>query len=510
VPYESPVGYITLVQVEYSEGDMETYVLPFTFVSGADEAAIWEELPQLIVARVQIAATGESGILYDALRDPGFTRVLLESIAHHRTFRGTESEVQAFPLRSFPLFSKMRSSGAIPSGESEGEAVLSFEPSVTTSDQSNTNITYGNRFTLKFFRRVEPGINPDLEIGRFLTEHVSLARAPAVVGALEYAQRQSEPSTLGVLRAFVPNQGDAWEYTQQALQRFFAQVLAHQREQGTPEPPPLPHRHVLNLAAEEPPDMVRSLLGDYREVARLLGQRTAELHVALAQDADDPNFAPEPFTDFFQRPFYYAMLGLMDRDFQFLQRQLHQLPPAVRDDARRVIALEERVRSYFLPFRDRKITAMRIRCHGNYHLGKVLRADDDFVISDFEGEPTRSIEERRLKGSPLRDVASMLRSFHYAVAVALFSQEPAPALTGWAHFWYMWVSAIFLHSYNETVQQSPLLIQTHDEFQLLLDAYLLEKAFYELGYEVQHRPDWVGIPIQGILQLLAMSAPEAE
>lgn len=538
VPYESPIAYITLVQVEYSEGDQETYVLPFTCAVGARARQMSAELPQVIVAYVHLEGNDEPAILYDALRDENVALLLLDAIAQHRAFKGSAGEILAAPHRSFRLPADMRvglrsraplttaSDTSLTDFGSEPATTgphATFESPITIADESNTTVVYGDRFALKLFRRIEPGINPDLEIGRFLTEKVSLARTPQLLGAIEYHQKNSGSTTLAVLRAIDGYQGDAWQFTQRALYHYFQRVLAHVDQSQTL---PLPHRHILDLADAYPHmkqaeatdatmtitdyDLACKLVGEYQETAQLLGQRTAELHVALAQETEDPHFGSEPFTDFFQRPFYYAMLGLMDRDFHLLQQQQYLLPGDVQEKARVVMALEQEVRRYFEPLRDRKFTAMRIRCHGNYHLGQVLRVDDDFMISDFEGEPTRSLEERRTRGSPLRDVASMIRSFHYAVYAALFDQRKAGQIPDtvhavqdtWARFWYVWVSAIFLRTYIDTVQQSALLNQPCDEFKILLDAYLLEKAFYELGYELNSRPDWVIIPLQGILQLL--------
>jgi maltose alpha-D-glucosyltransferase/alpha-amylase len=254
----------------------------------------------------------------------------------------------------------------------------------------------------------------------------------------------------------------------------------------------------------------------------LLGQRTAELHVALAQETDDPGFAPESFSDFFQRPFFHGMVGLMERCFRLLRQRMAQLPEPVCADIRQVLASEAEIRSYFVPFRDRRITAMRIRCHGNYHLGQVLRSGDDIVITDFEGESTRAIEERRSKNSPLRDVASMLRSFHRAVYAGLDALDEIdtrrPALRGtndqqarlsWTRFWYSWVSAAFLRAYIDTVGQSPLLLQTREEFQMLLDAYLLEYMLHEINHTLHTEPEQVQVALRGMLHVIGSRSEPA-
>ncbi len=503
MPYKAPVAYLTIVQVEYSEGDSEMYAIPFTFATGEQEQQIWRDVPLVVAANLHVEQTGEKGILYDALWNNDFATLLLESVARHRSFRGDNSEVMAYPIRSFQVSEAL-----------DTETNPAALP-VTRPDSSNTTIVYGERFLLKFFRRIESGINPDLEIGRFLTRRVSLARVPVVYGALDYHRRNSDTSTLSVVHEFISNQGNAWQYTQDELRRYFERVLSYP---GQVRVLSVPLHHPLELADEPISALANELINAYLGTASLLGQRTAELHVALAQDTNDPEFAPERFTDFFQRPFYHAALGLMDRDLRALEQQLNDLPRTIRDDARRVINAEQQIRACFVSFRDRKMTGMRMRCHGNYHLGEVLRTSNDFVITDFEGEPARSLDERRIKMSPLRDVASMIRSFHAAVYEALHTQasrginphttveQVRQAQLSWIRFWYTWVSARFLRGYLDTINQAPLLLQTRDEFRLLLDVYLLERMLHEINYEVYHRPDRLTIPIQGILQVLESRA----
>ena len=257
---------------------------------------------------------------------------------------------------------------------------------------------------------------------------------------------------------------------------------------------------------------MQETISSYLPTAQLLGQRTAELHIALASDAVDPHFAPEPFSILYQRSIYQTMRSLTAQSFPLLRQRLKGLPQTVRGEAQRVLDREQDVLKRFQAILGRKITAMRIRCHGDYHLGQVLYTGKDFVIIDFEGEPARPLSERRIKRSPLRDVAGMLRSFHYAAYTTLFNQEAEGVyashpealafLEPWARFWYLWVSAVFLKTYCENASRASFLPRTREELQVLLDAYLLEKAVYELDYELNNRPDWVRIPLQGILQLL--------
>jgi maltose alpha-D-glucosyltransferase/alpha-amylase len=235
--------------------------------------------------------------------------------------------------------------------------------------------------------------------------------------------------------------------------------------------------------------------------------------MALASVSDDPDFAPEPFTLTYRTSLYHSMRSFTIRTLQLLQAQLKDLPDELKDEAQQVLDLEKNIIERFQPIRKQKISATRIRCHGDYHLGQILYTGKDFVIIDFEGEPARSLSERRLKRSPLLDVAGMMRSFHYAAHSALLRQAPLaprpeddlPLLQHWAQYWYTWVSVAFLTSYLDIIQPAHLLPEDPEQLKILLDAYILEKAIYEIGYELNNRPDWVKVPLQGILQLMEAS-----
>ncbi|HYV00822.1 MAG TPA: phosphotransferase, partial [Actinomycetota bacterium] len=261
---------------------------------------------------------------------------------------------------------------------------------------------------------------------------------------------------------------------------------------------------LVELADMEPPGLAHELFGTYLESARLLGQRTGELHLALAADESDPAFAPEPFTSHYQRGMFQSMRALTNEVFQLIRSRQRDIPQVVQ-----ILDLEEEITRRFRAVADARIEAMRIRVHGDYHLGQVLHTGKDFVIIDFEGEPSRPLGERRIKRSPLKDVAGMIRSYHYAAYTALFDQAQDPVnpenpafLEPWALFWYFWVSSAFLRSYLDVCGDSGLLPKSHDGLVVLLDGMVLEKAVYELRYELNYRPTWVRIPIEGILQLV--------
>lgn len=486
-PYKAATAYFTMVSIGYIEGEPDTYVLPLAVACGDRVEHIQHDTPQAIVARVQ--QKGRAGLLYETVWENGFCRALLDSMARRRHFKGLEGQLSASPSR---VFRRLRGPAGVP-----------LEPAIMKAEQSNTSIVYGDRFILKLYRRVEEGVNPDLEIGRYLTEKTGFPYIPPVAGALEYRRNHKELITLGILQGFVPNQGDAWKYTLDNLNHYFETALARRI---AVEPEILARKPHMTLIKEELPPQAHEMIGPFLESARLLGQRTAELHLALASATSDPHFAPEPFSTLYQRSIYQSMRNLTARTFQLMKSRLRHLPDTMRVETQKVLEKEPEVFQRFRSILERKITGLRIRCHGDYHLGQVLFTGKDFVIIDFEGEPARSLTERRLKRSPLRDVAGMLRSFHYAAYHAILTQafrpEDLPALEKWADFWQTWVSTVFLRAYLEVAQQGAFLPRNGEELQILLNAYCLEKAIYELGYELNNRPDWVKIPLQGIMQLL--------
>ena len=266
----------------------------------------------------------------------------------------------------------------------------------------------------------------------------------------------------------------------------------------------------MQLAAGTPPQLAESMFGPYLESAALLGRRTAEMHVALASETDLPHFGREPFSQLYQRSLYQAVRNLAGRTFSMFRRNVNNVPDEIQTQGRAVIAREGQIFERLYRIVQQKIDAVRIRCHGDYHLGQVLYTGSDFVIVDFEGEPSRSIGERQLKASPLRDVAGMLRSFDYVsysalsdrIAGMVLSADERARLDQWMQFWTFWSSAAFLKSYLALADGQPFLPGTRDSIQLLLDVYLLEKALYELRYELNNRPDWARIPLHGIQQTL--------
>jgi maltose alpha-D-glucosyltransferase/alpha-amylase len=280
-------------------------------------------------------------------------------------------------------------------------------------------------------------------------------------------------------------------------------VLA--RPQGTDGVPGVPGAPLEHLAAE-PPDVMRELAGLYLPSARLLGRRTAEMHGALASRADDPDFAPEPFSTMYQRSLYQSLRSRAEQSLAALQRHAGGLPQPVRGLARGVVAGRDVLVAALRRVLERKIGGMRVRCHGDFHLGQVLSTGRDFIVVDFEGEPARALGERRIKRSPLTDVAGLLRSLDYAVAAATLDgrirPEDVERLQPWAAAWKFWVAQQCLGSYLDALAGTAILPKTLAEIGTLLDIYQLEKALYEVTYELNHRPAWTKIPLGHICEFI--------
>ncbi len=474
-------SYFILANVQYASGPAETYHIPL--VRGPGEPA--SEM------RFRQEEFAEDIVLHDALTDQHFLASLLDAIAQDLSFPGANGEIRAISTKALrPLWEP-----------SQGP----LTPSLVKAEQSNSSVVYGRRLVLKIFRRLEEGMNPELEIGTFLTEHTSFGNVPPVAGRVEYCRAQGTRTSVGVLQGYVANQGDAWQFTLRGLAEYYEKA---QRVTTLP-PGKIPRASILELSSQSVPDEARQSIGPYLDSAALLGRRTAELHLALASARQDPDFMPQPFSAMEQQAFVNSAVSLLTANFGLLRRRKQEMPDHIRREAEPVLNLEDSARQRFQLFGRTKLSAMLTRIHGDYHLGQVLYTGNDFVIIDFEGEPARSLEDRRKKRSPLQDVAGMLRSFHYAAYAPLLQQADAhktiderlQALGTWGHYWQKWVSAVFLKGYLDLVGDCSIIPGLRDELALMLDAYVLDKAIYELGYELNNRPSWLRIPLDGIAQL---------
>ena len=504
---EEGAAHFLLVQIDFVQADPETYLLPLAYAEGERAARLVDTHPHAILARVN--GPHAHGILYDALVEPLVGERLLVLIARNERTPAGDAEVVGRRGAAFErILEDARARGHTDPVEAaragSGDELSSLRASVGRAEQSNTSIAFGDALILKIYRRIEDGINQDLEIGEFLTRS-GFAHSPRVAGALSIRRSRRDPVVLGLLQEYVPNEGDAWSYTLDALAGYF--------ERGLAEQPALPSeaptvRRLLELAAQADVDVrARDLIGGYIQSAEMMGERTAAMHRALADAKGSADFAPEPFSTLYQRGLYQSMRNLTGKVFEMMQRAASS--SGTEDPAlTRVLGMRDQLLARFRGLIGGKLSAKRARIHGDFHLGQVLFTGRDFVLTDYEGEPARPASERRLKRSPLRDIAGMIRSFHYAAYSSLAAEQDrgvhaaSPAGEALARYWYAQVSAAYLRAYLRAMQGSGLIPDSQDELAVMLETYLLEKAIYEVGYELNNRPAWVGLPLRGVLELM--------
>jgi maltose alpha-D-glucosyltransferase/alpha-amylase len=468
--------YLLLLRAEYSSAEPERFMIPLAVVAEGRPLS-----PAAPFATVKTSA-GEVTLI-DAGEDGPSARRLLEALVNGRASQTSSGLMVA------TTFATIEPPDA--------------EPVNISADHAAAALKYGDRYLLKMFRRIEDGMSPELEVPRFLND-----RAPGlttrVVGAFELKQGRGEPSTLAVLQAFVPNEGTAWTHARESLRRYFERVLTRQRE--TPGPTEIPHLLADLTRADVVPPVLGELIGGYLETAAALGRRTADLHLALASDERNPSFRPEPYVALDRRSKYQSMRNLVGKTLRLLRENLDRVPEPLLERTRDVLVHPERALRLVEPLLKQRLTGLRIRVHGDYHLDQLLSTGKDFVIIDFEGTPNETLAERRRKHSPFRDVAGMIRSFHYAAFTTLLDgtvvrEIDRPVATPWADAWRRWVSGAFLRAYLDATANARFL-PAPDELPQVLETHLVEKALLELANELELGTDTLSIPLSEVLDLL--------
>jgi maltose alpha-D-glucosyltransferase/alpha-amylase len=483
----------------WSDGEGHEWMLPLLSVddAGGDAPAAhyfvplalaWEETDEERMKRIapgglaRVRQQAQVGVLGDAFHDEAFCRAVVRAIGDSREV----ATLGQGRLRFTPTSAFAGMAGRLDE----------LPVSRPGAQSSNTVVTFDETLFLKGYRRLRPGLNPELEVGKFLTEVARYPHCVPVAGALEYLAADGTQMTLALVQSYVSNQGDGWDYTQGYLQRYLEDLRVA---------PAQPHEAPSPLAVH----------GGYLELAATLGLRTAQLHEALALRTGDAAFDPEPLTA--QDVAGYRQRARVEAEDTLaqLERRLAELPAPVQADAQAVLARRAAVFDHIgagtpAPSAQESPVGIKTRYHGDYHLGQVLVTGNDFVVIDFEGEPGRSFEERRAKGSALRDVAGMLRSFNYARWAALKhtlqSTEEVLRMDAAVQQWEDAARSAFLGAYMGHMAPGELERQTSAR---LLSLFEMEKALYELRYELGHRLDWVQVPLQGILALVGATAEPA-
>ncbi|MCY7350269.1 MAG: putative maltokinase [Cytophagaceae bacterium] len=471
VPIADTVAYLLIVEARYTDGgDAENYLLPLSFLYAEGTAPDINPKGILTIAYVN----QKRGLLIDALYDERFQQALFRGIAtnlsvgqavgrlHFQRGKGLDPEDIRGPISS----------------------------RVLGVDSSNSALIFGDKYFLKLYRKLFRQTNPEVELVSFLTEHSDFAYIPAFAGSLTWQREGTPDVTLGMMQRLVENQQDTWGVTGQHVGDFLQGFLGRQ--------------FCVNETV-------------FEEV-ELLGRRTAEMHLGLyapqtgQSEVSDPMFRAEAFTDEYRAFLLGRINRLLDSRYALLIDKYLDLDPQAQRLAWVFMEAKELLDEFLEEFQQRPFHSLRTRVHGDYHLGQVLATQNDFIIIDFEGEPESSIAERKIKHSPLKDVAGMIRSYHYAVSAGLFNapeaQQTDPVridperLLLAADRWYRLMRDTFLETYLATFGPEHPLFKNNTEINFLLLVYLLEKAVYELGYELSYRPTWVKIPLKGIVDVI--------
>ncbi|MDQ7772930.1 MAG: maltose alpha-D-glucosyltransferase [Elusimicrobiales bacterium] len=476
---------LVLVEAVHAQGWTETYALPLAFAAGEKGEEAAKKYPQALVASLELA--GGKGYLYDAGHDPAFHSDLLSLFSSGRRARSGGSVLRAAPspaFRASPL--------------AEGQPP---ESRVLRSGPNGTTVAYGSSCVLRLCRRAEEGLSPDVEAGRLFAGG-GFSGAPDYYGSLSLERGGKFYGTLGFLRSFVPNQGDAFALMAEEAARYYEAVQS--RPAGAGAPPP-PAESFCPGPAEPPPDFVNLSGGFCLEMAELIGRRTGEMHAALAA-AQEPDFAPEPFSRLYQRSVFQSMAGQSKKAFLSLSRRLREMPAESREEVSFVLENQQKLLKAMQRLNEKKFACRKIRIHGNYQLSQLLYTGKDFVIKDFEGHPDKTPGERRIKRSPLRDAAGALLSLYYAAHAPFLQTGGVPlrdlaALAPWLDLWYSHMSAAFLEGYLAAAGPAQVLPQNPDDFRLLLKLFLMKRAVTELDGDAAARPDWARVPAR-LLRLL--------
>lgn len=466
--------YGVLLEVNFKEAFFQHYFMPIAFM-------LEEELDtNTIIAPVELG--GKEGFLVDALHQEDFRKLLFDKIIHSN--ENTISKVN------------FHKGVKLPDIEYVSSKFMGVE-------QSNTSIIYNENLVLKIFRRIYISMNPDYEISRFLTERMNFKSSPEYKGSISVNFSEGD-ITLGLMQELVPNQGDAWKYMLEEVDRIFSNLSA--KKIKIDKLPNIELFQKLRLN-EVPPEII-----DWAGLSvilriQTLARRTAEMHIALGSDIHETAFTPTTYNGDYTVWLKNRLTYQFQNRLNILENNLHKLDGLALDLANQFLDNKKSIRKLFLDFDWTKMKSERIRIHGDYHLGQVLVNGDDFFILDFEGEPESTIRDRKVKQPPLKDVAGMFRSFHYAIYATIFNNKEAypyeqKELFKAGEVLFKYFVGVFLQTYVEVAQAGNLNIGYNKEIDFLLKYCLLEKAVYELGYELNSRPRWSVIPLTGIASIM--------
>ncbi|MEM1327578.1 MAG: putative maltokinase [Bacteroidota bacterium] len=476
-------AHLLNIKVEYAKGEDEQYILPIDLVTDTAEIEALKAQSKMVVI-AEVEWEGKTAFLVDSIYQAEFRASLFEAIRGER-----ESKNEKVRL--------VGEAGKLLKAANIAKPIKSKVPS---AEQSNTAIIYNDEYFLKIFRKLEYGLNPDLELVRFLSEKTDFDNSPRYGGSILIYEAEKDPIILGMMQNKIVNKGDAWATMLEQLERYYGRVLYA-------DPTVIPECiQQEQIYFEDIPKDIQNLISraTYNRVAQL-GTRTAEMHIALASDRERAAFAPVVLDINSQKKISAAQKQLAQQQLDALTNLLPKLSPEQQAEAQQLLDKKDILLAAFDHFKTTPITAEQTRVHGDYHLGQVLDDGEDFYIIDFEGEPLRSIAERRELNSPFKDVAGMVRSLHYAAYGELYlhpdkyPQIGAMNLEAWAAQWFHYMSQAYLTAYFHRTKGQAFVPNNKEALEQLLRVFILEKAIYEVGYEMNARPDWLKIPLRGVL-----------
>ena len=489
---EGPSLFWLLLEIAGQNGIPGLYQLPLLFIPTEKAKKLAESFPEALIAQVR-TEEGE-GFLVDGFFTPEWQMDLFQRMAAQKAIKpdGNRIEFTASPAMKEHL-------------QSKDEMI----PKVHASDLYNTSITYNNTFLLKMYRKVDLTVSPDLEITRYLTKEVKFPHIPAFIGAAAWKSKAG-CIDLGLMQELVENHGDAYGYFFERAQNYVETLLSGERDPGIWD------QRLGTLtdpaAFADLPENLQTLLGAAAaEQARLMGQRTGELHLALASGTEKKEFRPEPYTLHYQRSLFSSMLSLVRETWQNLARNMKKLPADLQNNSERIMAYRPELLTRLKEIYAKKLDVLKIRIHGNYHLGQVLLTGKDLAINDFNGDPSLPYSERRIKRSGLIDLASMVVSIHqlafdvFADSKQLHGMTPEeghPFAAAWAHY----ISGFFIRAYTETVKDSGLLPARKKDLETMWEIFLLQEALQVLNDHLQKNPAQLTVPLT-ILRSVLRPAP---
>ncbi len=488
IAFPAVKSWLVLLRFEYSGGDSELYSISLSLVEGARAEEVLREAPQVVLSRVR-TAEGREGIVYGGSHSPQFRDELLSAVSRRRRFAGENGVLVGAHTNAFRKI---------------WQHDPSLESSLCKADQYGTSIKFGERFILKVFRRLEQGKHPELEIGQFLGSLREPPRTARLAGWLEYRGQNEEPLTIGVAHEFIPHETSAMEYTLDSVSVFFETALANEPGYFAATQP-----GAGSLDGEKAPDEARTMMGAFLDHLQLLGRRLGELHVAMAS-TNEPDFAPEPFSEFYRLGLYHSLLGQKNRMVERVRGSLGALAPAARADCEELLGREDGLTAQLQILRESRMSGKRIRIHGDFDLRQVLYTGKDFYIIDFEGDVERPLGERRIKRSPLRDVAGLLQSLYFASHGVIYGRAagvahpdaPEEVLETVAARWYGWAGSEFLRGYLAAPGVAEMLPSAASDMHHLLEVLQLEEAMRAISHDLEQNPEQVRLGARSILHLL--------